>query len=93
MANIIRNAKSGSAWTENDLDAYRIRIEYQDAATFSQIPGPGLPPPVVRHPAVLTLPGPAAATDEDAYHFLRGLDEAMVPADAESPTGGSDRGT
>ncbi|KAJ7758092.1 hypothetical protein DFH07DRAFT_884698 [Mycena maculata] len=88
MANLIRSAKSGSDWTENDLDAYRIRIEYQDAATFFQIPGPDLPPPVVRHPAVLTLPGPAATTDEDAYkdayRFLRALDMATVPDATES---------
>ncbi|KAJ7731820.1 hypothetical protein DFH07DRAFT_847003 [Mycena maculata] len=78
MADLIRSARSGSDWMENDLHAYRIRIEYQDAATFFQIPGPGLPGPVVRHPAVLTLPGPAAAPDEDAYHFLRVLDMTMV---------------
>ncbi|KAJ7019067.1 hypothetical protein C8F04DRAFT_1214417 [Mycena alexandri] len=83
MANLIRSAKSGSDWTENDLAAYHICIVYQDAATFFQIPGPGLPPLVVRHPAVLSLSCPATASDEDVYHFLRTLDLAMLPSDAE----------
>ncbi|KAJ6576507.1 hypothetical protein DFH09DRAFT_362087 [Mycena vulgaris] len=80
MANIIRSAKSGSDWTENDLHAYHIRVVYQDAATFFQIPS--LPPPAVKHPAVLTLPGPATATDSSVYQFLRAMDLAMLPVDA-----------
>ncbi|KZT20273.1 hypothetical protein NEOLEDRAFT_1165115 [Neolentinus lepideus HHB14362 ss-1] len=34
MANIIRSAKSGSDWTENDLEAYNIQVRLEDAATF-----------------------------------------------------------
>ncbi|KAJ7854176.1 hypothetical protein B0H14DRAFT_2756886 [Mycena olivaceomarginata] len=71
MADLIRSAKSGSDWTENDLHAYHIRVVYQDATTFFQIPGPGLPAPTVQHPAVLTLAGPAAATEPGVYQFLR----------------------
>ncbi|KAJ7806257.1 hypothetical protein B0H14DRAFT_3091411 [Mycena olivaceomarginata] len=83
MADLIRSAKSGSNWTENDLHAYHIRVVYQDAATFFQIPGPGLPAPTVQHPAVLTLAGPAAATEPSVYQFLRVMDLAMLPVDAE----------
>ncbi|KAF7372156.1 hypothetical protein MVEN_00074700 [Mycena venus] len=83
MADLIRSAKSGSDWTENDLHAYHIRVVYQDAATFFQIPGPGLPAPAVQHPAVLTLSGPATATDASVYQFLRTMDLAMLPVDAE----------
>jgi len=34
MANLIRFAKSGNDWTENDLEAYNIRLQFEDAATF-----------------------------------------------------------
>ncbi|KAJ7160967.1 hypothetical protein C8R46DRAFT_955893 [Mycena filopes] len=83
MSNLIRSATSGNDWTENDLHAYHIRVVYQDAATFFQIPG--LPVPAVQNPAVLTLPGPAAATDARVYQFLRAMDLATVaPVDADS---------
>ncbi|KAJ7746577.1 hypothetical protein B0H16DRAFT_940479 [Mycena metata] len=81
MAGLSRSAKSGSDWTENELHAYRMRVVYQDAPTFFQIPA--LPPPTVRHPAVLTLPDPAAAVDEDVYEFLRAMDLAMLPVGEE----------
>ncbi|KAJ7938144.1 hypothetical protein B0H13DRAFT_1134084 [Mycena leptocephala] len=81
MTDLIRNAKSGNDWTENDLRAYRIRVVYQDAATFFQIPGPDLPAPVVQHPAVLTLPDSATATESPVYQFLRTMDLAMLPVE------------
>jgi hypothetical protein len=34
MANLIRSAKSGNDWTENDLEAYNIQLRFEDAATF-----------------------------------------------------------
>ncbi|KAK0503779.1 hypothetical protein EDD18DRAFT_1411260 [Armillaria luteobubalina] len=34
MANLLRIAKSGSNWGQNELHAYNIVVEYQDAATF-----------------------------------------------------------
>ncbi|KAK0244569.1 hypothetical protein EDD85DRAFT_808666 [Armillaria nabsnona] len=34
MANIIRSAKSGHEWTYNKMEAYNIRITFQDAQTF-----------------------------------------------------------
>ena len=37
MTNLLRSAKSGSDWTENDLDAYNIQVELQDAAPFFQV--------------------------------------------------------
>lgn len=79
MASLIRSAKSGSDWTENELYAYNIDVVYQDAATFFQIPS--LPPPTV-HPDILNLPGPAHATDPRVYQLLRTMDLAMF-ADAE----------
>ena len=34
MANLVRSAKSGNDWTENDLEAYNIQLQFKDAATF-----------------------------------------------------------
>lgn len=34
MADLIRTAKSGSDWTENDLEAYNIQLRFEDSATF-----------------------------------------------------------
>ena len=34
MADLIRSAKSGNDWTENDLEAYNIQLQFEDAATF-----------------------------------------------------------
>jgi hypothetical protein len=34
MANLIRFAKSGHDWTENDLEAYNIQLQFEDAVTF-----------------------------------------------------------
>src|SRR6266566_882423 len=34
MANLIRSAKSGNDWTENDLEAYNIQLQFEDAASF-----------------------------------------------------------
>ncbi|KAJ7220336.1 hypothetical protein GGX14DRAFT_493710 [Mycena pura] len=73
----IQGPKSGCDWTENDLAAYNIRIVYQDALSFFRIPA--LPPPALKHPAVLHLPGPAYTNDPTVYELLRTMDLAMLP--------------
>ena len=45
MVNLVRSAKSGSEWTELDLEAYNIIIQFQDATTF--LGEDPLPPPAV----------------------------------------------
>ncbi|RPD68247.1 hypothetical protein L226DRAFT_435819, partial [Lentinus tigrinus ALCF2SS1-7] len=45
MANLIRSAKSSSDWTANDLAAYNIQVQYQDAPTFfgvDHLPAPAI---------------------------------------------------
>ncbi|KAF8119577.1 hypothetical protein EV363DRAFT_1273730 [Boletus edulis] len=44
MANLIRSAKSGNDWTQDDLQAYNIRVVFQDATSFF---GGPLPQPTV----------------------------------------------
>ena len=53
MTELIRSAKSGSDWKGNEVAAYNITIEYQDAATFFGTLN--LPQPTVNKPAVLVL--------------------------------------
>ena len=75
MANLIRNAKSGSDWTHNELKAYNIIVEYQDAATFFGQPLPN--PPV--HPDLLNYLSADDQTDDEAFILLRLMELAMVP--------------
>ena len=81
MANHIRSAKSGSDWTTNELMAYNIVVEYQNAAIFFGTPN--LPPPATVNPSVLTTANPDDAADDGVYELLRTMDLAMSPAPAE----------
>ncbi|KAG1724297.1 uncharacterized protein EDB91DRAFT_143068 [Suillus paluster] len=80
MASLIRNAKSGNDWTSNELLAYNITVDYQDAATFFEIEN--LPQPTA-NPDILTASGPNDAVDDSVYELLRTMDLAMSPAPAE----------
>ncbi|KAH8982020.1 hypothetical protein EDB92DRAFT_1895630 [Lactarius akahatsu] len=75
MAELIRNAKSASDWTQNELAAYNITVEYQDATTFFGTHT--LPQPVTVNPVVLTATGPQlmteSAVDDFAVLLLRAL--------------------
>ncbi|KAH9050758.1 hypothetical protein EDB84DRAFT_1259073 [Lactarius hengduanensis] len=81
MAELIRNAKSARDWTRNELAAYNIAVEYQDATTFFGTHD--LPQPATVNPAVLTDTGPDDAADDSVYELLRTMDLAMSPAPAE----------
>lgn len=80
MANLIRSAKSGNDWTENDLEAYNIRVQTQDAPTFFQVDH--LPPPVVDEEFLTTEEAEDMAIDHNA-ELINLLDLAMKPAPAE----------
>ena len=46
MSSLIRNSKSASDWTDNELDAYRIVVEEQTVSSFfgiSELPEPNCP--------------------------------------------------
>ncbi|KAK7059326.1 hypothetical protein R3P38DRAFT_2679091 [Favolaschia claudopus] len=81
MASIIRSAKSGSDWTENELDAYNIHVVYQNAPTFFQVPT--LPSATVHHD-ILHSTGSAQATDPAVYQVLRTMELAMFANTEES---------
>ncbi|KAH9001258.1 hypothetical protein EDB92DRAFT_1825584 [Lactarius akahatsu] len=81
MAELIRNAKSARYWTRNELAAYNIAVEYQDATAFFGTHN--LPQPATVYPAVLTDTGPDDAADDGVYELLRMMDLAMSPAPAE----------
>ena len=71
--------KSGSEWTYNDLDRYRIRINYEDADTFFRsIPAP--PARLIPSDFLTCLDAEDAIQgDERAYTFIQYLDTAMSP--------------
>ncbi|KAJ3842604.1 hypothetical protein F5878DRAFT_377726 [Lentinula raphanica] len=80
MASILRSAKSGSDWTENELAAYNITIEWQDAATFFEVDP--LPQPTIDQEVLTTLDADNMAQDAN-YKLLRYMDLAMNPVPGE----------
>ena len=80
MANLNRSAKSGSDWTSNDLKAYNITIDAQDAATF--FGQPDLPAPAV-NPQLLTTLSAADMIDDSCFRVVKYMDLAMGPVPGE----------
>lgn len=80
MANFIRSAKPWSEWTDNELEAYNIRISFQDTQTFfGETP---LPAPSVDE-EILTAPTADDAVSQATYRLLSQLDLAMMPSEPE----------
>jgi hypothetical protein len=79
MANIIRRAKPGREWTSNELQAYNITIQVQDAQTFF-----GQPPtqPSV-HPDLTSYESAVDMQDKDSRYAIRYMDIAMNPRPGE----------
>ncbi|KAF8489171.1 hypothetical protein F5888DRAFT_1910452 [Russula emetica] len=80
MANLIRSAKSGNDWTENDLEAYNIQLQFEDAATFfgdsiRWSPGP-MPLPEIDEEILTTLDADDMLYDSNA-ELINLLDLAM----------------
>ncbi|KZT00684.1 uncharacterized protein LAESUDRAFT_687714 [Laetiporus sulphureus 93-53] len=80
MANLVRSAKSGSDWTDNDLDAYNIQIRFEDAATFFGTDN--LPLPAVDEEILTTQEAEDMVHDNNA-ELINLLDLAMKPRSAE----------
>ncbi|KAI6103501.1 hypothetical protein F5141DRAFT_1007666 [Pisolithus sp. B1] len=74
MAQMLRTAKSGNDWTINELNAYDIKVIYEDAATFFETPH--LPAPTI-NPNVITTLECNDAPDDDTHRIIRTLDLAM----------------
>src|SRR5882762_354527 len=81
MTELIRSAKSSNNWTSNELKAYNIVVEFQDAATFFGMPN--LPQPTTVNPAILTTAGPDDTADDGVYALLRMMDLALSPPPEE----------
>jgi len=81
MAELLRSAKSGSDWSFNELAAYNIEVDYQDAATFfgmATLPQPAVPPDILKSST------PDDACDDTSYRLLRAMDIAIMPGAEES---------
>lgn len=80
-ASIRRSAKSGSDWTQAELDAYNITIVSEDAATFFGLPV--LPQPHVDQELLDTQEAANMAADKNA-ELINLLDLAMVSSSEDS---------
>lgn len=78
MANLIRSAKSGSDWLSNELLAYNITVQIQDATEFF---GHELGPIDHLDPNLFSSVDPTIATNfsKETYRFLCYLDLASRP--------------
>jgi len=77
MANITRSAKSGNEWTKNELEAYNIKITFQDTPTF--FGEASLPDPAVNQ-EVLTALSAHDAVNYTVYNLITHIDLAMMPS-------------
>jgi hypothetical protein len=77
MDSLIRSAKSGSDWTENDLRAYNIQIRCEGVATF--FGDPNLRLPEVNEEILTTLEAEDMSSTPNT-RLIRLLDRAMIPA-------------
>ncbi|KIL66756.1 hypothetical protein M378DRAFT_9825 [Amanita muscaria Koide BX008] len=76
MAQIVRSAKSGNKWTENELIGFNITVNTVDVQTFfnvAQLPPTNVSPVILNN---LDAPPPPAALTKDEYHFFTYLERA-----------------
>ncbi|KIL62201.1 hypothetical protein M378DRAFT_81563 [Amanita muscaria Koide BX008] len=85
MANIIRLPKSSNKWTQNELDAYNIKISFQNATTFFNIPQAALPQPTISEEVLMTESADDTVT-ADNYTLLALMELAMIPDGAKVST-------
>jgi hypothetical protein len=78
MAYLIRNPKSGSDWTQNELDAYNVDIQEVDIQHFFGISS--LPDPEC-HPDFLTFEHRNDTMDENVDDLLWRMNRAMDSAE------------
>jgi hypothetical protein len=81
MVNLVSSAKSGHEWNSNELHAYNIKFEFQDAQQFFE--ETTLPAPSV-HQDILTALTGDDATDERSCNLLNDLYLAMMHGSPES---------
>ncbi|KAF8524621.1 hypothetical protein BU17DRAFT_42813 [Hysterangium stoloniferum] len=80
MANLLRTAKSGNDWSQAELHAYNIVVEWQEAPTFFGV-NP-LPQPAVAGELLHNVAADDMVNDAN-YKLLRYMNLAMDPVFAE----------
>ena len=80
MTNLLRTAKLGSDWSQAELHAYNIVVEFQDAPTFFGV-NP-LPQPAVAGELLNNVAADDMVNDAN-YKLLRYMDLAMDPVPAQ----------
>ncbi|KAJ7668033.1 hypothetical protein B0H17DRAFT_226209, partial [Mycena rosella] len=80
MAHLIRSAKSGNDWTENELAAYNIHVQEQTLQDFFGVEVvEALPDVGASLSAFSTTEDRINAPDDDTYRLLHFLDLAHMP--------------
>ena len=72
MSNILLSVKSGSDWTDNELDALNIQVNSVEAATFfnmAQLPDPLVSPVILTNES--RPQGPLAKRDRLFFQYLK----------------------
>ncbi|KAJ7253258.1 hypothetical protein C8J57DRAFT_1237595 [Mycena rebaudengoi] len=83
MANLIRSAKSGNEWTENELAAYNIHVHEQSLKDFFDVEVvEDLPEVQPSLGTFVTTEDRIDAPDDDTYRLLHFLDFAHIPKGA-----------
>jgi hypothetical protein len=80
MAHLLRTAKSGTDWSQFELHAYNIVVQFQDAATFFGLDP--LPQPTVAAELLNNVVADDMVNDAN-YKLLRYMDLAMDPVPDE----------
>ena len=76
MAQIVRSAKSGNKWTENELIGFNITVNTVDVQTFfnvAQLPPTNVSPVILNN---VDAPPPPAVLTKDEYLFFTYLERA-----------------
>jgi len=85
MAKLIRTCKSGSDWTDNELESYRISVQIQNEQTFFELQNYQFIEDIdISYvPQGILTQECDNVSDEQSYYFLRYLDLAMKIKDSE----------
>ena len=88
MANLIRSAKSGSQWSQDELRAYNIQIVPANVENFFGLPNLPYPPPV--SPAILAhqrYPAAGLPNNDDRqffYHMQASMGDSSLESSVDT---------
>jgi hypothetical protein len=89
MANLLRSAKSGSEWSDNELLAFDIQVVNAGITEFFNTPGPELPPSTVSATILNNRnePDEPLVKDDRLFFQYMGRVEKLDPPASESRVG------